>query len=78
MYVKINININQVFESHPNYELFKKQAYGMSGMISFTLHGDINTAMCFINKLQVFLLYFEIDILFSFSHLLSVLVVIKV
>ena len=41
-------------KSHPQHELAKKQMSGFGGMISFCLHGDLNTACCFLEKLKIF------------------------
>ena len=43
-------------ESHPQYELAKKQCTGSSGMVSFYIKGDLKNAEKFINNLEVFML----------------------
>jgi len=43
-------------ESHPQYELAKKQCSGSSGMVSFYLKGSLNEAQKFIKNLKLFML----------------------
>jgi cystathionine gamma-lyase len=40
-------------ESHPQYQLHKKQATGMSGMLSFYLKGGLKESQTFLSSLKV-------------------------
>ena|SRR5436190_19399083 len=40
--------------SHPGHAIAKKQMTGFGGMISFELHGDINTGVRFLESLNIF------------------------
>ncbi|XP_065070138.1 cystathionine gamma-lyase-like [Rhopilema esculentum] len=42
--------------SHPQHELVKKQCTGFSGMLSFDIHGDLQTSRTFLSSLKVFTL----------------------
>lgn len=39
--------------SHPQHDIHKKQARGMSGMVSFYINGDLAEAKAFLSKLKV-------------------------
>jgi cystathionine beta-lyase/cystathionine gamma-synthase len=41
-------------ESHPQYQLAKKQMQGFSGMLSFKIKGDYTNVLKFLKKLKVF------------------------
>jgi cystathionine gamma-synthase/cystathionine gamma-lyase len=40
-------------ESHPNYQLAKKQMAGYSGMVSFEINGDFTAVENFLSKLKI-------------------------
>lgn len=40
--------------SHPQYELFKEQTSGHSGMVSFYLKGCLEESMAFLQALKIF------------------------
>jgi len=42
--------------SHPQHELVKKQCRGYSGMVSFEIKGDLNSAKAFLESVKVFCL----------------------
>ena len=44
-------------ESHPQYELAKKQMSGFGGMLSFELDADLKTAKKFVESLQFFAVF---------------------
>lgn len=62
MPVKVHLLIimNVVFfvglESHPQYELAKKQMKGYSGMITFYIKGGVKEATKFLQSVKVFCL----------------------
>ena len=39
--------------SHPQHEIAKKQCKGFSGMVSFVIKGDLETANKFLKSLKV-------------------------
>ncbi|XP_057299931.1 cystathionine gamma-lyase-like [Hydractinia symbiolongicarpus] len=43
-------------ESHPQYKLIQKQCRGYSGMISFTIKGNLETAKAFLKAVKIFYL----------------------
>jgi cystathionine gamma-lyase len=43
-------------ESHPQHHIHKKQAKGMSGMISFYLRGGLEESKTFLTSLKVWLI----------------------
>jgi cystathionine gamma-lyase len=69
-YLQQNKNVERVIypglESHPQYELYKKQMSGFSGMISVYLKGDeVDKSKRFLSHLKVSE-YFPIELTFVF------------
>lgn len=54
--------------SHPQHELTKRQCSGVSGMVSFVIKGNLDTANKFLQSLKVSH-FTEIRKILSFSHL---------
>ena len=59
-YLEQHPKVKRVFypglESHPQYDLAKKQATGFGGMISFEINGNLQQAKTFVESTQLFLL----------------------
>ena len=54
---KLNFNIfTQGLPSHPQHELFKRQCYGHSGMVTFYIKGGLDESKAFFKSLKVFTL----------------------
>lgn len=46
--------IHPALQSHPQYELAKKQSTGYSGIVTFQIKGGLKEAKCFVQNLRVF------------------------
>lgn len=60
-------------ESHPQHKIHKKQATGMSGMISFYLRGGIEESRTFLSSLKIFILAESLGGFESLAELPSVM-----
>ncbi len=56
-FLKNNPKVKKIYypglSIHPGYEIAKKQMSGFSGILSFELHGDLNTAIKFLESLKI-------------------------
>lgn len=53
-------------ESHPQHHIHKKQAKGMSGMVSFYLRGDLAESQKFLSSLKVFEFFIKLILIPDF------------